>query len=303
MDLHHIRAFLAVAEELHFGRAAERLHMAQPPLSRTIQQLERHLGSPLFERTTRSVRLTTQGQALLRPARDIVDAFAMAERAVRAAGRGEVGRVRLGFAGPSSHMLMARLARLVRQEQPGIELALHSVTYGSEALSQLVDGSLDLGLVRWSAPPPGIASRVVRVDRYVVVVPDSHRLAGRDSVSMGELRDESWISLSPAGGSSVRDDFLRKAHEAGYVPNIVQHAFDSWTIMALVSAGVGITMTVDTGVEHVPKNGISVVPLDHGTEIAYGRLAWRESDRSPALRKVLELAEDALPTPEGAPPA
>lgn len=301
VDFHHLRAFLAVAEELHFGRAAERLHIAQPPLSRTIQQLERHFGTPLFERTTRSVRLTTQGEALVGPAREIIDAFRMAERAVRAAGQGEVGRVRLGFAGPSSHMLIGRLARLVRQEQPGIELALDSVTYGNEALSRVIDGSLDMALVRMKTAPPGVDSRIVRLDHYVIVVPEGHPVAGRETVSLEELRDEPWIALPTASGSTLREDFLRKAHEAGFVPNIVQQAPDSWTIMALVAAGVGLTMTVDTGVAHIPKTGISVVPLDHGAEAVAARLAWRAQDPSPALHRVIELSTTALPTPEGAP--
>lgn len=297
MDRRHLHAFLAVAEELHFGRAATRLHLAQPALSRTIQQLERHLGSTLFERTTRSVRLTAEGQALVDPARGIIESFHLAERAVSAAGRGEVGTVRLGFAGPSSHMLIGRLARLVRTEQPGIELVLESVTYGDDALGRVMDGSLDLALVRMRAAPAGVDSRVVRLDHYVVVVPDGHPLAGRRSVSMKELRDEPWIALPGASGSTLREDFVRKAREAGFVPRIVQQAPDSWTIMALVAAGVGLTMTLDTGVEHIPRTGISVVPLDHGRETVEARLTWRAGDPNPALRRVVELSRAALPTP------
>ncbi|WP_290125480.1 LysR family transcriptional regulator [Janibacter melonis] len=174
MDLHHVTAFLAVAEELHFGRAAARLHMAQPPLSRTIQQLERQLGAPLFERTTRSVRLTPQGAALVDPAREIVRSFKTAERTVAYAGRGEIGEVRVGFAGPSSHRPISQLARRVRRDLPGVELTLTSTTYGSGAIERIQEGSLDLAIVMYPSVPVGLGSRVVAVNRFVVVLPEDH---------------------------------------------------------------------------------------------------------------------------------
>ena len=299
MDRHHIQAFLAVAEELHFGRAAARLHMAQPPLSRVVQQLERQLGAPLFERTTRSVRLTAQGEALLEPARAIEEAFGTAERAVTYAGRGTVGRVTVGFAGPSSHNLISALAKRVRQDQPGIELRLSSTTYGSEALTQVVSGELDAAIVRWDTTPPGLASRVVRVDHYVIVVPLSHLLADRDTVSMAELAEESWVFLDRGSGSSLRETTLRKAEEAGFTPRTVQETRDTWTIMALVAAEVGITLTVDTAFAGITTDGITTVPLEGGKEVALARLTWRPETVSPALSRVLDLSEVALPTPEG----
>lgn len=298
MDLHHVKAFIAVAEELHFGRAATRLHLAQPPLSRTIQQLERHLGSPLFDRTTRRVRLTPQGEALLPAAYDIVASFDTAERVVAHAGEGAVGRVAIGFAGPSSHPLISALAQRVRQDQPGIELALSSTTYGTDALGQLTDGTLDLAIVRCDATPPGMRSRVVRVDHYVIVVPESHPLAGRASVGMAELADEPWVFLEATSGSSLRDTAIRKAEEAGFAPRIAQHGPDTWTLMALVAAGVGLTMTVDTAFRNVITTGLSVIPLEGSREEALARLVWR-AETGPAVDRVLELSEAALPTPEG----
>ncbi|WP_110240913.1 LysR substrate-binding domain-containing protein [Nocardioides gilvus] len=301
MEFHHLKAFLAVAEELHFGRAAERMHMAQPPLSRTIKQLERELGAQLFERTTRSVRLTTAGQALVRPATDVLEGVRVARSAVRAAGVGETGRVRLGFAGPSSHVLISQLARIVRQRHPGIELSLQSVTYAYEGLREVVDGAMDLAFVRFSVQPVGIVSRVVAAERYVLAVPTGHRLAGREEVSMADCREEAFVALPADPGSSVRDAFVRSCHEAGFAPDIVQSAPDSWTAIALVAAGVGVTFTVDTAVANMQADGIAVVPLVEGRDPVYARLAWREGDNNPALREVLIASEEALPTPEGAP--
>lgn len=292
-----MEAFLAVADELHFGRAAERLHIAQPPLSRTIRQLERDLGATLFDRTTRSVRLTTAGEALLQPAQDVLEASRVARRAVLSAGRGETGRVRIGFAGPSSYRLIGQLGRLVRERHPGIELSLQSTTYGPGALRAVVDGTLDLAIIRWDGPPPDIESRIITVEHYVLVVPQEHRLAGRKVVSMKDCRDEPFITLPADPGSWVRDAFIRAAHDAGYPPAIVQTAPDSWTVMALVAAGVGITFSVDAAVDNVIQDGISVVPLVEGRRPIYSRIAWRRGDRNPALREVLRASEQALPTP------
>lgn len=301
MEILQLRAFIAVAEELHFGRAAKRLHVAQPPLSRTIQQLERDLHVRLFERTTRRVRLTSAGEALVGPARDILDYCRVAEAAVKAAGMGETGRIRVGFAGPSSHMLIGRLARHVRRAHPGIELSLRSVTYGYEALSHVVEGTMDLAIVRWSGPPlPRVASRAVQEEHYVLVVPEGHPLADEPMVRVSDLREEQFVSLPSDPGSSVRDAFVRSCHQAGFAPNIVQIAPDSWTAMALVAAGVGVTFSVDRAVEHVPREGIRTVRLREGLEPTYAQLVWREGDTSPALREVLKAAEEALPTPQSA---
>lgn len=298
MELHHLEAFLAVAEELHFGRAADRLHMAQPPLSRMIKHLERELGAPLFERTTRSVRLTTAGEALVRPAHEVLEGVRVARRAVRAAGRGETGRVRLGFAGPSSHVLVGQLGRAVREQHPGIELSLRSTTYNYEALRALVDGELDLVIARWRIEPEAVAHRPIARERYVIVVPARHRLASRKRVTMADLRDEDFVGLPANPGSSVRDGMFELAKAAGYRPNVVQTAPDSWTVMALVAAGVGVTLTLDTAVANVVQSGIHVIELKEGDQASYQHLVWRQRDSNPALQAVLRSAEEALPTPE-----
>lgn len=298
MNLHHLEAFLAVAEELHFGRAAERLHMAQPPLTRTIKQLERDLGAQLFVRTTRSVQLTTAGRALIEPANDVMEGCRVARSAVRSAGEGQTGLVRLGFAGPSSHLLVGDLSRLVRQRRPGIELRLRSTTYANEALRSVIDGTMDLAIVRWRVEPPGIAHRVVVEEHYVLAVPEGHRLADREVVSIAECRDEPFVALPADPGSSLRDAFIRTAYEAGFSPNIVQVASDSWTVMALVGAGVGLTFTTDNVVANVPQERIRRVRIEEPLEPSLARLAWRRSEVSPALREVLLASEEALPTPE-----
>ncbi|TQC47966.1 LysR family transcriptional regulator [Rhodococcus sp. WS4] len=298
MEISQITAFLAVAEELHFGRAAQRLHSAQPPLSRTIRQLEKQLGATLFERTTRNVRLTPAGEALLGPAREILDACRLAEIAVAAAGRGQVGRVRIGFAGVSSHLLIGRWAKLVRHTNPGIEFVLDSSAFASEALNKLLDGTLDIGLVRWIFTPPGIASRVILNEDFMVALPADHPLAGRDDVRIEELANEPWVTLPADPGSALRDSLQRAAHDAGFTPRIVQSAPDSMALMALVSAEVGCALTVSSVAENVNNPDVVFLPLAGGPSTLQLRIAWRADDDSAALREVLRLSEQALPTPE-----
>lgn len=297
MELHHLQAFLAVAEELHFGRAADRLHMAQPPLSRAIQQLERELGARLFDRTTRSVQLTAAGKALVGPARDVFASCRVAEAAVRAAGVGETGMVRIGYAGPSSHALIGKLVRAVRAVHPGIEFDLRSVTYGHEGLALVMEGAMDLTITRWTTQLPGIASRIVQQEHFVVVVPVGHPLAERQRVGIAELRDEQFVMLPPEPASTVRTTFMAACYEAGFAPTIVQAAPDSWDVMAMVSAGIGITFTVDAVMTQVRSEGLHVLDLADDIEPTYARLAWRADDDSPALREVLRASETALPTP------
>src|SRR5690348_6156626 len=137
MELRHLRYFIAVAEELHFGRAAHRLQMAQPPLSQQIRQLERELGVQLFERTTRYVRLTSAGQALVIPAQKVIDDVDTAIRAAKAGGQGEYGKVVVGFSGAASHIALPKLARAVRSAYPRIELALRRESFADDSLQDV----------------------------------------------------------------------------------------------------------------------------------------------------------------------
>lgn len=295
MEIHQIRAFLAVAEELHFGRAAQRLHMAQPPLSRTIRQLEREVGTSLFARTTRSVKLTAAGHALVQPAIEVLDSCEAASAAIRRVVQGEIGQVKLGFAGASSYRLVSTLARDLRANTPGIDLQLQSSTFTTDTLNGVVDGSLDLALTRWSAPPPRIRGRVVMQENPVALLPKEHRLAGRSAVTMNDLRDEKFVAL-PSDGSTMYDLTLHWAFEAGFTPDIVQHAPDPWVIGALVSAGVGISIIYDSVAESLGDPSLVAVPLDIVHEPMNIHLAWREDDANPALAEVLSAADRALPT-------
>jgi DNA-binding transcriptional LysR family regulator len=295
VDIAQLQAFLAVAEELHFGRAAERLHMAQPPLSRTIQQLERQLGTRLFDRNTRSVRLTASGRALVDGAHGVLDALRRAEAVVRSADSGEVGLVRIAFAGVSTHPLVAQMARVVRQHRPGIQLELYSQNFAQPAIRKLVNEDVDIALGRWDVLPEGISARVALRDSLVIALPDTHPLAGRRRLSISELARDNFVSLPAFEGAVLADRLRRMSHEAGFSPTIVQVAPDTQTALALVDAEVGCHLTLASVADNVTQRHVEFVPLDDQTLDVDLRMAWRTEDDNPALRSALALMGEALP--------
>lgn len=296
MELRYLTAFIAVAEELHFGRAAQRLQMAQPPLSQQIQRLEKELGVQLFERSTRSVRLTSAGRSFLEPARTVLADLDLAQRAARAAGRGEYGRVTVGFAGASSHESLPLLTRALSASHPGIELVLEGQTYANVALARVAEGSLDLGFVRLPVTRPGVATRVIAEEELVCALPLGHPLAESESIPVTALAGQPFVSFPANAGSSLRDATFRTCETAGFTPRVLQEAPDSYTILALVAAGVGVTLTL-TSCQHIQQNGLVYRPLAGPAVRLQAALAWRTDNSSAPLRTVLSVASRALPTP------
>jgi DNA-binding transcriptional LysR family regulator len=297
MEIHDVEVFLAVAEELHFGRAAERLHLAQPPVSRSVRRLEEELGTRLFERTTRSVRLTAEGEALRRPAQDMLDAHRRARLVVKAARGGEVGLVRVAFAGASTHSMVGRLARQVRQDYPGIQIELHSQNFAIPAISKVLRGEMEIAFSRWDGVIPGLAARVVAHENLVIAVSASHRLAQRKTIRIKELAHEPFVSLPPYYGSVLIDRLRSLSHSAGFSADVVQIAPDTWTLLALVEAEVGCALTLTTVADNVSARGVRFLRvMDQYDPIAL-RMAWRDKGDTGAVAAVLRLAERVLPTP------
>lgn len=294
MELRHLAGFVAVAEELHFGRAAARLHMSQSPLSQQIRLLERDLGTLLFERSTRSVRMTAAGEGLLGPARDVLAAAAVARRAARAAGVGEVGRVSLGYAGLSSATTLPLLTRAVADRLPGVELVLHGPYFSAETVARVAEGTLDLAFAAVT-DTRGLGNRQVRNDPLVVALPDSHRLAGESELAIHDLASDAMVALPSSRGSEARELAVRSCLQAGFTPRIVQEAPDLLSLLALVGAGVGLAVVVEAAAS-VTLDHVVFVPLAEPAPVLPMSLVWREGDDSPALRAVLRVAEDVLPT-------
>lgn len=295
MELRHFEAFVAVAEELHFGRAAQKLHIAQPALSQMIRSLEKELGVRLFDRTTRRVRLTASGEAMLEPAHAIGTQVDGAKRIARAAQDGAVGRVRIGFGGTSGYSILSLIAREVAARQPGISLELNPQMYCGEAAQALRDGEMDLAVVSPPAPA-GIDVHVIRQETVMVAVPITHRLADEEEVSMADLAGEPFISYAPSHGSQVREVMVRLADEAGFLPHVVQEAPDPYSLLALVGAQVGVAIVVESS-DHIRIDGVRYVRLAEGGDAFTLALGWRRNNPSTALAKTLAIVHSLLPSP------
>jgi len=296
VELQDLKVFLAVAEELHFGRAAARLHMAQPPVSRTIKSLESELGTDLFQRTTRFVTLTPAGEVLKPAAARILAAVQRAVADVASVSRGDAGRLEIAFAGASTHVMVGRLARAARSRYPDLRLELSSQNFAGPAMSRVLRDEVDIAIGRWDYIPAGIHSRILANEQLVLALPASHPFAGAASASISSFADEAFVSLPPHPGSVLTDRLSRLCHAAGFEPNIVQLAPDSWTAMSLVAAEVGVMLTISTVAANAAREPISFVPVSDPIEQVQLRMAWRADSRNPALGTILRLAKEILPT-------
>jgi DNA-binding transcriptional LysR family regulator len=241
LELRHLRYFVAVAEELHFGRAAARLQMAQPPLSQQIRKLEIMTGTPLFTRTTRSVALTPAGEAFLVRARHLLaQAEADLEEAARI-GRGEAGRLDIGFIGSAVFLGVPERIRAFRARFPAVELRLHEA-FSAQIRAHLLEGNLDLGVVRDADPDPELDSRPLATEEFVAVVPVDHPAAGERAITASVLAGDPFVFFPAAAGGLAHRRNRQPCHEAGYEPDVVQEASHWTTILALVGAGLGVTI-------------------------------------------------------------
>lgn len=266
--------------------------MAQPPLSRLIRKIETELGAPLFERSTRGVSLTPQGEALVEPARELVMQSQRIKEIVQRTRGGMIGRVRLGYAGASVGHLVGPLARRVRQERPGIALELFSSQFSHRGLEKVLDGSLDLVIGRWDFLPAEVDSRVLAREELLVALPAGHRLAGQELVRVPDLAEERWIVLPGRSAATLPNRLNLLGVSGGFLPRVVQVAPDSSTLMLLVGAEMGIALTFSGVRDRVPAENVVFARLDPAPGEVEVRLVWRRGDQNPALAAVAALAQD-----------
>lgn len=286
MELRHLRYFVAVAEERHFGRAAERLHIAQPPLSHQIRQLETELKVTLLHRTTRSVELTPAGELFVERARSILASVEATTVDVARAAAGEVGRLALGFTGSATYELLPTIARVLREELPGITLELFGEMLTPRSVAGLLDRSLDLAFLRPPVREPDLAVHVVRREPLIAALPEQHPLAALTSVPLAQLAGERFISYPSHYRSVVRDAVIDACSKAGFSPNVVQEVGETSTLAVFVAAGLGVAL-VPASVQHLHITGTVYRPLAGTTEEVALALAYRAEDDSPVLRRAL----------------
>jgi DNA-binding transcriptional LysR family regulator len=267
MELRLVRAFLAVADEQHFGRAAQRLHLAQPALSQQVKTLERQLGVSLFDRTTRRVEPTAAGLRFLDHARRIVAATDHAALDMERLATGRAGRVSAGFIGTATYDLLPRLARAVREQAPDVDLRLRGELLSPRLLEGLLAFEFDLVVHRPLASVlDGIETFPLRDERFVVALPAGHALAGEREVGLERLAGEPFV-IHPAGVSAMHERVLAACAGAGFRPPALIEVAETATLAAFVAAGLGVAL-VPEPVRSLALEGVVYVPLRAAPEVA-----------------------------------
>jgi DNA-binding transcriptional LysR family regulator len=292
VELRHLRYFIAVAEELNFSRAAERLHMAQPPLSAAIRQLERDLGVDLFVRTTRQVELTDAGRAFLQGARrTLADAERAAEDAKRAAA-GELGQLRIAYSWSTRFETLPKLGRAFRASHPDVELLAQEM-WNARMPAAFASGSIDIGLSLCPEIGAELELAPVRQERMVALLPVTHRLAGEEAIPLSELADEEFVVFPREIAPRLHDAFMAIYRQAGFEPRVRNESFHTgWDlgVLAEIPAAAIAPQTVAGGL----PEGILAVALSEPTDSLETCLVWRSDDSSPAVAAFVAVARSAL---------
>jgi DNA-binding transcriptional LysR family regulator len=292
IDLRHLRYFVAVAEELHFGRAAAKLGIQQPPLSQQIKQLEAELGLALFVRTSRTVTLTAAGEELLERARRTLSRLQEDFNAVQRIGRGEVGALNIGFAGSAMLSNLPDVIRSYRRSYPDVQLRLGEMVT-SEVIDHLRDETIDLGFLRDPGEVEGIVIESLLREPFVAILPAKHRLAIQKIISVTKLKGEPFIFYRRSVGPVAYDRTIRLCEQAGFSPEIVQEAPQWPTAIRLVAAGLGVSIA-PACVAKLGTPGVVFRPIfakDAFTEIALGR---RDEPARPTMEAFVKLARETF---------
>lgn len=287
MDLRQLRYFQAVAEELSYSRAAERLRIAQPALSRAVQEIEAELGANLLDRDRRGVRITPAGEVLLREAGIIFERWEEALRRVKRTAAGEEGELRLGYIGPPTQPFLGRLLAEYRRLFPRVAVHLEERT-PERVWEMLAKGRLSTAFTRPVSAPPASGLRMLglRKERFGAVTPPGHPLAGRKSIPWRALAGEPLVVLARREGVSSHDGVLAACRQAGFAPRLAYTPSLIGTVLSYVEAGAGIGIVPESVV--APGLPLTFVPLQPAVFIELV-LVWPESDDTPAVQRFREL--------------
>lgn len=286
-----MRQFVVLAETMNVHRAAERLNMAQPPLSTSLKKLEAELGERLFERTTRQMRLTSAGSLLLAHARRVLSEYDQTLHALEAARSGDRGWVSIGFVGTATCAILPRLIPQFKLAYPGVHLSLREST-SSEILKDLEQGLLDLGIVR--APLFQAASVMleqIETDNLILALPEGHRLASRSQISLHDLQEETFVAYSPSRVPTLHGLLVLACQKAGFMPRIAQEAIQVQTIVSLVGSGLGIALVPSIATQGGPA-GVVFRPISDIGSLGSTSLALAHSPEriTPAARLFRNMA-------------
>lgn len=286
MDLRQLKYFVTVAEELSFVRAAQRLHMSQPPLSQQIKALEDDLGVELLVRTRREVKLTDAGRVFLAESRDLLErAQAVAHRTRQAAG-GEQATLRVGMATSALYHVLPSLLERVKSQLPGVSMTITDMNSDEQVRSLTVD-RIDLGFIHARPDTRGLARCNVVVDTFAVALPASHALADSADLALRDLQDEAMVAFSREHAPALFDALIASCQQEGFSPRIAHVARHPASVLQMVQLGLGVSILPRTYSKHAPP----AVVFRHLPSMA-GRLnidaIWRETNPAPGLRRVID---------------
>ena len=288
IELRHLRYFVAVAEELHFGRAARRLGIAQPPLSLQIQRLEAELGVELLERTNRRVQLTDAGRVLLDEGRKILKDMSAATEAAQRAARGETGSITVAFASSVMFLSLPRIIRRFREQFPNVRLELRELPTGLQIVG-LRTGELDIGFLREPPPDPQLRGETLMREPLVLALSKRHPLASRKRLRLIDVANEDFVLFPRDIAPGVHAHVLKVCAEAGFEPRVVQTSREMYTTVSLVEAEMGVTI-IPASVRKMGWRGVRYFPIRSESAMSRIDATWRADNSSPVIPAFLEIA-------------
>ncbi|MCM3766111.1 LysR substrate-binding domain-containing protein [Neobacillus niacini] len=287
MEFRHLHYFIAVAEELHFGRAAQRLNISQPPLSHQIAQLEKNLGVELFKRTKRHTELTPAGKYLLEQAYEILNKIEKTRIDVQKIHQGEKGQLHIGYTGILSKLIL-QLIRTYRSRYPKVEIVLQHLSTSNQ-IRYLYENKIKLGFVCPPIESSQLNSRLVGFAPFVVALPSTHHLANETSpINLKELESEPFIMAHRKSEPGYFDTIISICNRAGFSPKVVQEAEGIFTILTLISTGMGISLVTNLTLEY-GNSGIVFRPILNDNAAMDLSLVWRKNEESPLVESFLEV--------------
>ncbi|WP_320007334.1 LysR family transcriptional regulator [Maridesulfovibrio sp.] len=293
METRQLKYFLAVAEELHFGRAAKRLHISQPPLSQQIMKFEEELGVKLFQRNKRSVSLTAAGVSLLRDAPSILQAIERAEINLLDAAGGQRGQFSLGYIGPALDTLLPECIREYKENYPAVRLSLREMFTGDQ-LEAVRKGELDAGIVRlFRHDVSDLESAAFHREPYSLVIPEGHRLCSGGPVAISELAGEKFVFSPRDAQPRLYDEWMSVFSHYGFVPEVTQEAARKSAIVALVAAGIGIGIVPQSMAGRKHK-GVVFKELTGNCPYIEMQIVYKKREEFPAVLNFVNLLKGKL---------
>jgi DNA-binding transcriptional LysR family regulator len=296
MDFRHLQQFVVLAETLNFRRAAEKLHMSQPPLSVSIRKLESDVGVALFTRGKDGVKLTESGEAALVDARRALFHAEQFRQMAQAASTGDGGILRVGFVGSTTHFILPKLLTQFRQRYPGVQLVLREAT-SIRIMQELEEETLDVGVVRVTGSShSGTRHRALQTEQLVLAMPKMHPLVQRASLQLKDLSEEGFILYTATDAAGLRMAAIHACQLRGFTPRVVQEAVQVQTVLSLVEVGLGVALVPSISRRFASTQIVYKTLSDFPDSASIGiSVAWNPSAEIAAVRNFREVAEHVFP--------